>query len=311
MIVIIENESHSSSGFAHILLDIDRIVTMVNAEALKAIEAVVLLLWRERMILKCCNKGHYYDGDKYQNCPHCLEEGQSLQKSKARHILKRKTSIKNSSAEMSVNVSQHSFQSRSSSSEESMTMCLPSNDEELMTMCLPSNDKESMTMCLPSNDEESMTMCLPSNDEESMTMCLPSNNDDSLTVCLPAKQHNSLERLPQAGSLDIFLAEQRLTAGWFVCINGKEFGRSFAVKNGKNLIGHAVVYYLMKHNKFMIEPGDTRNLFYLNEEPVLNPVEMKRHDILKIGGISLMLVPLCGKDFSWTELIKTNRERSL
>ena len=275
MIVIIENESHSSSGFAHILLDIDRIVTMVNAEALKAIEAVVLLLWRERMILKCCNKGHYYDGDKYQNCPHCLEEGQSLQKSKARHILKRKTSIKNSSAEMSVNVSQHSFQSRSSSSEESMTMCLPSNDEELMTMCLPSN------------------------------------NDDSLTVCLPAKQHNSLERLPQAGSLDIFLAEQRLTAGWFVCINGKEFGRSFAVKNGKNLIGHAVVYYLMKHNKFMIEPGDTRNLFYLNEEPVLNPVEMKRHDILKIGGISLMLVPLCGKDFSWTELIKTNRERSL
>ena len=135
--------------------------------------------------------------------------------------------------------------------------------------------------------------------------------DDSLTVCLPAKQHNSLERLPQAGSLDIFLAEQRLTAGWFVCINGKEFGRSFAVKNGKNLIGHAVVYYLMKHNKFMIEPGDTRNLFYLNEEPVLNPVEMKRHDILKIGGISLMLVPLCGKDFSWTELIKTNRERSL
>ena len=275
MIVIIDNESHSSSGFAHILLDIDRIVTMVNAEALKAIEAVVLLLWRERMILKCCNKGHYYDGDKYQNCPHCLEEGQSLQKSKARHILKRKTSIKNSSAEMSVNVSQHSFQSRSSSSEESMTMCLPSNDEE------------------------------------SMTMCLPSNNDDSLTVCLPAKQHNSLERLPQAGSLDIFLAEQRLTAGWFVCINGKEFGRSFAVKNGKNLIGHAVVYYLMKHNKFMIEPGDTRNLFYLNEEPVLNPVEMKRHDILKIGGISLMLVPLCGKDFSWTELIKTNRERSL
>ena len=111
--------------------------------------------------------------------------------------------------------------------------------------------------------------------------------------------------------------------GWLVCIEGSYFGESFKLKSGRNFIGrsssmdvaltgdnsvsrerHAVVIYEPKSRIFIAQPGDSRELFYLNDEVVLNNEKLKNYDVLTIGNLKLMLVALCGEHFSWDDVKK-------
>lgn len=116
--------------------------------------------------------------------------------------------------------------------------------------------------------------------------------------------------------------------GWLVCVKGNHFGEDFRLKVGRNFIGraagmdvvlsgdssvsrdkHAVILYEPKNNMFIVQPGDARELFYLNDAVVLNSVEMKAYDSLQVGDSTLMLVPFCaaGK-FSWDDVEKPAKE---
>lgn len=106
--------------------------------------------------------------------------------------------------------------------------------------------------------------------------------------------------------------------GWLVCIDGNSKGKSFELKAGKNFIGrssqmdivlnedssvsrerHAVVIYEPKSRKFIAQPGESRELFYLNDVVVLENNEIKLGDELLVGKTILKFVPFCGSDFSW------------
>ena len=114
--------------------------------------------------------------------------------------------------------------------------------------------------------------------------------------------------------------------GWLVCIEGSYFGESFKLKSGRNFIGrsssmdvaltgdnsvsrerHAVVIYEPKARIFIAQPGDSRELFYLNDEVVLNNEKLKNYDVLTIGNLKLMLVACCGEHFSWDD-VKPEKE---
>ncbi|MCD8021082.1 MAG: FHA domain-containing protein [Clostridiales bacterium] len=116
--------------------------------------------------------------------------------------------------------------------------------------------------------------------------------------------------------------------GWLVCIKGSAFGRSFTLKSGRNFIGrdasqdvtipgdksisrecHAVAVYDPKSKKFIVQPGTSRELFYLNDGVVLGVEEMVSNDILTIGNTDLMFVPCCGPNFTWEEQIEKNKEK--
>lgn len=111
--------------------------------------------------------------------------------------------------------------------------------------------------------------------------------------------------------------------GWLVCIEGADFGKSFVIKCGGNFIGraehmdvvlqgdqsisrekHAIILYEPKRREFIAQAGESRELFYLNDEVVLNPVRLKQHDILTIGNTRLMFFPCCGEHFSWDDYKK-------
>lgn len=106
--------------------------------------------------------------------------------------------------------------------------------------------------------------------------------------------------------------------GWLVCIRGTAFGQSFPLKEGKNFIGrgtdmdivlsgdkavsrnrHACLIYEPKANVFYVQPGESHELFYRNDQVVLNSELLKSHDVLLIGETELLFVPLCGPDFNW------------
>ena len=111
--------------------------------------------------------------------------------------------------------------------------------------------------------------------------------------------------------------------GWLVCVRGEHFGEDFRLKTGRNFIGrstgmdvaiikdsavsrekHAAVVYEPKGNSFLIMPGDSKELCYLNDSVVLTPAELKSNDVLTLGNTDLMFIPCCSQGFIWENVIK-------
>ena len=109
--------------------------------------------------------------------------------------------------------------------------------------------------------------------------------------------------------------------GWLVCVKGVDFGRSFSLKAGKNFIGrnpvvndivlqgdnsvsrekHAIVVYDPKSGAFIVQPGMSSELFYVNDKVILQASVIKARDIISVGNTKLMFAPFCGSDFSWDD----------
>lgn len=106
--------------------------------------------------------------------------------------------------------------------------------------------------------------------------------------------------------------------GWLVCTEGKFFGQSFHLKSGRNFIGrassmdivlggdmgvsrecHAIITYEPRGRIFFAQPGESRELFYLNDKVVLENIVLKAYDNLSIGNTTLMFIPCCGPEFTW------------
>lgn len=106
--------------------------------------------------------------------------------------------------------------------------------------------------------------------------------------------------------------------GWVVCVEGVHFGEDFKIKSGRNFIGrsgtmdislsgdkavsrerHAILTYDPKGNVFMIQPGDSSELCYLNGQLVLIPTQLKANDRILLGESELMFVPFCSESFTW------------
>ncbi len=106
--------------------------------------------------------------------------------------------------------------------------------------------------------------------------------------------------------------------GWLVCVKGEHFGEDFRLKSGRNFIGrsndmdvsitkdntvsrerHAIVVYEPRGNIFLMQPGDSKELCYLNDNVVLSPQPLAAHDKILVGKTELMFVPCCTSSFSW------------
>ena len=106
--------------------------------------------------------------------------------------------------------------------------------------------------------------------------------------------------------------------GWLVCVEGPHLGEDFRLKSGRNFIGrasgmdvaiagdntvsrekHAIVVYDPEARQFLVQPGEARELCYLNGSLVLSAVEIKLNDVLKVGSTKLMFFPCCSDAFHW------------
>lgn len=115
--------------------------------------------------------------------------------------------------------------------------------------------------------------------------------------------------------------------GWLVAIEGCNFGEDFRLKTGRNFIGrsmemdvaltgdasisrdkHAVILYEPKSNIFIVQPGDAKELFYLNDKVVLTATEINAYDILSLGSTKLLFIPCCSDKFNW-DAVKPEEEK--
>lgn len=109
--------------------------------------------------------------------------------------------------------------------------------------------------------------------------------------------------------------------GWLVGVSGPSKGRTYAIRENKNFIGrsqnmdivladdstvsrekHAVIVYVPRQRTFIAQPGDSRELYYINDKVVLDNTELKENDVLEIGKSRFFFLPLCGENFGWDEV---------
>ncbi len=110
--------------------------------------------------------------------------------------------------------------------------------------------------------------------------------------------------------------------GWLVIVEGPGKGRAMQLGYGSNSIGrgetdrinlnfgddqisrggHAVVTYDPRGRKFYVQHGGGTNLTYLNDQPVLIPIELPVLSHISIGNTVLRFVPLCGDAFDWQDI---------
>lgn len=111
--------------------------------------------------------------------------------------------------------------------------------------------------------------------------------------------------------------------GWLIAIGGEHVGTDFRLKVGKNFIGrdtkmdvalteeksvsrdrHAIVVYEPKTHMYLVQPGESSSLVYRNNEVVLTPVKLEAYDVITVGDINLLFMPLCGARFNWSDLFE-------
>ena len=113
--------------------------------------------------------------------------------------------------------------------------------------------------------------------------------------------------------------------GWLVCIEGNHFGEDFKLRAGKNFIGrasdmdvclsgdssvsrekHSIIVFEPKESLFIVQPGDSKELSYLNGQVILTPAQIKSHDVISVGNTKLMFIPFCTNEFKWQDAKSAN-----
>lgn len=224
------------------------------------------------MNLKRCNNGHFYDADKFTTCPHC------------------DPTVSASDVTVAITPESVTEDIRSAFDDDNKTVSL---QDALNATAAP----------IPTPKPAPAPAVTPNMAVPTPSASAAKAGDDAKTV---SYYGTSIGAEP--------------VVGWLVCIEGDHYGESFQLKSGRNFIGrnvnmdvaltgdmsvsrerHAIVIYEPKAKCFIAQAGDARELFYLNDNVVLNNEMMKNYDVLSIGNEKLLFVGLCGPQFCWED----------
>ena len=159
--------------------------------------------------------------------------------------------------------------------------------------------------------------------ETAVTMPLRQPGADAATIPLEQAKTDAVTiPLEQAktDAVTMPLIQPEPVTGWLVCVKGKDFGRSFSLKNGSNFIGsswemdvvlesgdgianerHAEVFYDAQRRRFTLKVWAYAEATYLNDAIVRDSKRLRPYDILSVGNVNLMFIPCCGKKFGWED----------
>lgn len=142
----------------------------------------------------------------------------------------------------------------------------------------------------------------------------------SLVDELNASESHKISPLPKTVSYYDFKENIEPPVGWIVAIKGPYKGQAFACKTGRNRIGraadmdicftedlkitrktHTSIIYEPLHRRFFVQAGEGSGLTYVNGEVIFEHINLNPYDKLSIGDSEFIFMPLCGEAFSWDD----------
>lgn len=111
-------------------------------------------------------------------------------------------------------------------------------------------------------------------------------------------------------------------AGWFVIVKGPGIGASITIPSGQSSIGrdsgqrvcigfgdnsisrvnHARIIYDPRSRKWLMLPGDGKNLTYVEENMLVSNVELSGGELISMGDTDVRFIPFCNDVFDWSDI---------
>lgn len=257
-----------------------------------------------------CENGHFYDKEKYASCPHC--SGGSAADDRL-------------TAAFTEDVTSAAAQPDMPKSSQGFAQQPQNNALQQDSLDLPPADKfaDEPTEALYTAPADSPTVPL-----NVFTQTVPGSvDDDDHTIGI----YDDFFGAPSVGASQTACQNRTSAAnkvstpcvGWLVALGGEHIGTDFRLKAGKNFIGrdmqmdvaltedksvsrdrHAIVVYEPKAHLYLVQPGESSSLVYRNDQVVLTPVKLEAYDVITVGDVNLLFMPLCGERFNWGDLLK-------
>ena len=147
-------------------------------------------------------------------------------------------------------------------------------------------------------------------------------SDDRTVILGPPTRRKAKTSNEAQGEQVVTNHMQDPVVGWLAVVAGPGAGDYVRLGYGMNNIGrsddqrcrlnfgdenisrqnHGSVTYDPRGRKFYLQHGGGQNLTYLNDAPVLQPVELIGGEMITLGGTTLRFVPLCGANFDYTDI---------
>ncbi len=126
------------------------------------------------------------------------------------------------------------------------------------------------------------------------------------------------ERTVAAPKLDPNAVAKRYVVGWLVGLNGAARGESFPVRIGRNVLGrdrrsdivvnddqasshHADLVFRPEERRFILMDHNSTNGTYVNEVEIEPRRDLATKDIVRIGSVRFLFMPLCHEGFYWDD----------
>lgn len=264
------------------------------------------------MNLSRCDKGHFYDKEKYATCPHC-QGGAASDNSLTTVFTSDMTGYKTDPAPGPMPIDHE-----------------PTEKADLPVGGVPA-DQPTILSDSVINGQPTVPLTQPVLDAEQRTEPIigdfADNGDDDHTVAFYDELFSDVAGPGGTQSLNPGMkpvnAISSPCVGWLIALGGTHIGQDYRLKVGKNFIGrdsqmdialtgdksvsrnrHAIVVYEPKQHMYLAQPGDSSGLVYRNNEVVLSPVKLEAYDMLTVGDVNLLFMPLCGDRFNWSTLLE-------
>lgn len=147
------------------------------------------------------------------------------------------------------------------------------------------------------------------------------NSREYHDTCPRCKQKIPIPPEPLTPEQTAALQAKRLAdrvCAFLVCVNGRNKGRSYRVRQGVNTIGGtpshdiclagephtpktrfcSIVYDIHDHIAY-VAPGNTNEIAYLNANAIIQKTPVEPYDIICFVEMELMYIPFCCEEFEW------------
>ncbi|MDR2591048.1 MAG: FHA domain-containing protein [Oscillospiraceae bacterium] len=267
-----------------------------------------------------CPEGHFYNADKYSECPVCNTDLISSQKSAEKPV--EKPVAKEETPKVTTKSGAHKktfslFGSRNNSENDE-----PPKQEEYISPTKSQEIKQEqsppVTPIQPQvTEQEQSPPIKPIQSQETVQKQTTSLQEEINKVV----KHTDTEDVKTVAMWNAPTGDEPVV-GWIVCIKGEYVGQGFDLKVGNNSIGravdmdihlarestvsrnkHCVITYEPDSQDFYLQQGDSSGLTYLNGKMVMVPQKMETRSIIKIGEAEFIFIPLCIDGFRWDEYL--------
>lgn len=252
-----------------------------------------------------CNQGHYYDADKYDECPHCVKQNQK--------DIQNPNKLSNENNILEINDNEE---------EKKRNTIKPSAVENLLHTVVIAPESEVNEKDINKN-QDPKTVAIDISNNDSVSIEINDNENFFDEEIVSKKEH----QIPEDGKTQIISGlEVDPVVGFLVCIKGPHFGECFCIYEGKNSIGRSInsriqlnkdqtvsrkaqayIIFDSMNNSFLITSGESDSLAYVNNQLLLQPVKLEINNDIKIGQSLLRFIPFINAYFTWEEYLKEDR----